>query len=47
MHLLKLKETVDGIATANGGRWFKHVLSRDDDSGLRVALDFEVSGKRK
>ena len=24
-----------------------HVLRRDDDSVLRVALDFKVSGKRK
>ena len=28
-------------------RWYRHMLRRDDDSVLRVALDLEVSGKRK
>ena len=27
--------------------WYGHVLRRDDDSVLRVALNLEVSGKRK
>ena len=45
--MLGLKETVDGLATANGIRWCGHVLRKDDDSVLRVALDLEVSGKRK
>ena len=31
----------------NGIRWCGHVLRKDDDSVLRVALDLEVSGKRK
>ena len=44
---LGLKETINRIATANGMRWYKHVLRRDDNSVLRVALDLEVSGKRK
>ena len=47
MSMLGLKRTVDGLATANGVRWYGHVLKRDDDSVLRVALDFEMSGKRK
>ena len=47
MDMLGLKETVNGLATANGVRWHKHVLKRDDDRVLRVVLDFEVSGKRK
>ena len=42
MDMLGLKETIDRLATANG-----LVLRRDDDSVLRVALDLEVSGKRK
>ena len=29
------------------GRWHRHVLRRDDDSVLTVALYLEVSGKRK
>ena len=47
MERLGLKETIDWLATANGVRWYGHVLRRDDDSVLRVALNLEVSGKRK
>ena len=47
MDMLGLKETIDRLATANGVRWYGHVLRRDDDNVLRVALDLEVSGKRK
>ena len=47
MNMLGLKETLDQLATANGVRWYGHVLRRDDDSVLRVAMDLEVSGKRK
>ena len=47
MDMLGLRETIDRLATANGVRWYGHVLRRDDDSVLRVALDLEVSGKRK
>ena len=47
MGMLGLKETIDRLATANGVRWYGHVLRRDDDSVLRVALDLEVSVKRK
>ena len=45
--MLGLKETIDRLATANRVRWYGHVLRRDDDSVFRVALNFEVSGKRK
>ena len=47
MDMLGLRETIDRLATANGVRWYGHVLRRDDDSVLRVALDLEVSDKRK
>ena len=47
MDMLGWKETIDRLATANGVRWYGHVLRRDDDSVLRVALNLEVSGKRK
>ena len=47
MDMLGLKETRDRLATMNGVRWYGHVLRRDDDSVLRVALDLEVSSKRK
>ena len=47
MDMLGLKETIDRLATLNGVRWYGHVLRRDDNSVLRVALNLEVSGKRK
>ena len=45
--MLGLKKTIGRLATANGVRWYGHVLRRDDNSVLRVALNLEVSGKRK
>ena len=45
--ILGLKETIDRLTTANEVRWYRHVLRRDDDSVLRVALSLEVGGKRK
>ena len=47
MDMLGLRENIDQLATANGVRWYRYVLRRDDDSVLRVALNVEVSGKRK
>ena len=47
MDMLGLKETIHQLATANGIRWYRHVLRRDDNSVLRVALNLEVSGNRK
>ena len=47
MYILGLKETIDRLATANGIGCYGHVLRRDDNSVLRVALDLEVSGERK
>ena len=47
MNLLGLRETMDWLATANEVRWYGHVLRRNGDSVLRVALDLEVSGKRR
>ena len=47
MDMLSLKETIDRLATANRVRWYGHVLNRNDDSVLRIALDPKVSGKRK
>ena len=35
------------IAKANGVRWYKHVLKRDDGDDLRIALEFKVKGKGK
>ena len=47
MDMLGLKETIHQLATANEVRWYGHVLRRNDDNALRVALDLEMSGKRK
>ena len=47
MDMLGLKEIIDRLATANGARCYKHMLRRDNDSVLRVALDLEASVKRK
>ena len=44
---LELKETIERLATKNIVRWYGHVLRRDDDGVLRVALNLKVSGKRK
>ena len=38
--MLGLKETVNGIATPNGVRWYGHVLRRDDDSVSMSCLRF-------
>ena len=46
MDMLGLKETIERLATANGVGWYGHVLRKDDNSVLRVALNLEVSGKR-
>ena len=47
MEMLGLKETVVQMAKANGVRWYRHVLRRDDGHVLRKALQFKVKGKRK
>ena len=47
MDMLGLMEAINRLATANGVRWYEHVLRKDDDSVLRVTLDLEVSGKKK
>ena len=47
MDILGLKKTIDRLETTNGVRWYGHGLRTDVDSILRVALDLEVSGKKK
>ena len=42
-----LKKNVDGLATASRVRCCGHVLRRDNNSVMTVALDHKVSGKRK
>ena len=45
--MLGLKETIDRLGTANEVRCYGHVLSKNDNSVLGVALNPEVSGRRK
>ena len=47
MNMLELRKTIDRLATANVVRCYGHVLRRDNNSVWRVALNLEVSGKRK
>ena len=39
--------SIDRLATANGVRWYGHVLRRDDDSVLRVVLDIKSERQEK
>ena len=45
MEMLGLNETVVQMAKANGMRWYRHVLRRDEGHVLRKALEFEVKGR--
>ena len=47
MEMLGLKKTVVQMAKANGVRWYRHVLRREELHVLRKSLEFEVKGKRK
>ena len=47
MDMLGLKETVNGLARANGVRWYAHVLRRDEDDILQKALKFKVNGGQR
>ena len=45
--MLGLKETLDGMAKANGLRWYGHVIRRNNNNILKKAMILEVNGKRK
>ena len=47
MEMLGLKETLDTVAKANGVRYYKHVVRRDDHNILKKAMMLKVNGKRK
>ena len=47
MDMLGLRETIDGLAKANGVRWYGHVLRREEDDALRKALRFTLEGRRR
>ena len=47
MEMLGLKDTTVQMAKANGVRWYRHVLGRDEGHILRKASEFEVRGKGK
>jgi len=46
MSVLGLQDTVDKLATANGVRWYGHLLRNDEDGVLRMALLFKINGRR-
>ena len=45
--MLKLKKAADKLATANGVRWYDHVLRQPEKDVLMKAIVHEVNGKRK
>ena len=47
MEMLGLKKTLDGMAKANGVRWYGHVIRREDDNILKKTMMMEVNGQRK
>ena len=47
MEMLGLKKTLDGMAKANGVRWYGHVIRREDDNILKKAMMMKVNGQRK
>ena len=47
MKMLGLKETLDKMAQANGERWYRHVVRRDEESILKKAMMLQVNGQRK
>ena len=47
MQVLDLNETIDQLAKANSVRWYGHVLRKDMNNFLRMALDVKVKGTRK
>jgi len=47
MNMLGLTASIERTAKANALRWFGHILRTEENSVLKVALDFEVLGKTK
>ena len=45
--MLRLKETANELAKANGVMWYEYGLRTDDDNVFRVVYDLEVSDKRE
>ena len=46
MEMLYLEETLNKMAKMNGVLWYGHVVRRDDDNVLKMALMLEVIGQR-
>ena len=47
MEMLGFKKTLVRVAKANGVRWYRHVIRRDNDNILKKAMMMVVNGKRK
>ena len=47
MQMLDLNETIDQLEKANSVRWYGHVLRKDKNNFLRLALKLNVKGTLK
>jgi len=47
MNMLSLTASIELTAKANALRWFGHVLRTEENSAMKVVLDFEVLRKSK
>ena len=47
IHMLDMNVTIDQLARANRVRWYGHVLRKDRNNFLRMALDYKVKGTSK
>ena len=47
MQMLDLNETIDQLAKTNIIRWYGHVLRKDKNNFLRMALDVKIKVTRK
>ena len=46
MDMLGLNEAIDRLATADGVRWYRYMLRKDDNIVLRVDREVSDKGKR-
>ena len=47
MHMLDSNKTIDQLAKGNSVRWYGHVLRKDKNNSMRMALDIKVYWTRK
>ena len=47
MQMLDFSDTVNQLEKDNSVRWYGHALSKNKNTSLRGALEFDVEGTRK